>query len=207
MIFNYLDNRYQDRGDNSQRNFGSRNFNERGPDQSSGDTLIQRDTIFVQNLPKNVSVEELEEKFGSIGKIKIDKKTNASKIWIYKDKNTGDGKGECTITYEDEAAAEAAIQWFNEKVIMGNVVKIQLATRKNNFNNFRGGSRGGRGGGGGGGSGGGRYEGGGGRYDGGSGSGRYGSGSGDGGNRGNRDNYSNRNYSNRGSGGNDRYSR
>lgn len=139
-------------------------------------------------MPKNVSAEELEEKFGSIGKIKIDKKTNASKIWIYKDKNTGEGKGECTITYEDEAAAEAAIQWFNEKVIMGNVVKIQLATRKNNFNNFRGGSRGGRGGGGGssGGSGGGRY---------------------DGGNRGgNRNDYSNRNYSNRGSG-NDRYSR
>ncbi len=197
MIFNYLDNRYQDRADNSQRNYGSRNFNERGPDQSNSDIIIQRDTIFVQNLPKNVSVEELEEKFGSIGKIKIDKKTNASKIWIYKDKNTGEGKGECTITYEDEAAAEAAIQWFNEKVIMGNVVKIQLATRKNNFNNFRGGNRGGRGGGGGG-SGGGRYDGGSGRY-GGSSSG------GDGGNRGNRD-YSNRNYSNRGSG-NDRYSR
>jgi RNA-binding protein FUS len=162
-------------------------------------------------------MEELEEKFGSIGKIKIDKKTNASKIWIYKDKNTGEGKGECTITYEDDAAAEAAIQWFNEKVIMGNVVKIQLATRKNNFNNFRGGNRGGRGGGGGGG-GGGRYDGGGsGRYDGGGsggsgrydgGSGRYGGSSGaDGGNRGgNRNDYSNRNYSNRGSG-NDRYSR
>jgi RNA-binding protein FUS len=64
-------------------------------------------------LPKTVTVQDLEEKFGMIGVIKIDKKTNQPKIWIYKDKNTGEGKGEATVTYDDEEAASAAIKWFN----------------------------------------------------------------------------------------------
>ena len=41
---------------------------------------------------------------------------NAPKIWIYKDKATGEGKGEATITYEDEEAAQAAINWYNGKI-------------------------------------------------------------------------------------------
>ncbi len=74
---------------------------------------MQRETIFVANLPKSVTVEDLEKHFGSIGVIKLDKKTGQSKIWIYKDKQTGEGKGEATVTYDDEAAASAAIEWFN----------------------------------------------------------------------------------------------
>ncbi len=60
-----------------------------------------------------MTVSDIEEKFGCIGIIKIDKKTNKAKIWIYKDKNSGEGKGEATVTYDDEAAASAAIDWFN----------------------------------------------------------------------------------------------
>jgi RNA-binding protein FUS len=45
----------------------------------------------------------------------MDKKTQKPKIWIYKDKNTGEGKGEATVTYDDENAASAAIDWFNSK--------------------------------------------------------------------------------------------
>jgi RNA-binding protein FUS len=45
--------------------------------------------------------------------IKTDKRTNLPKIWIYKDKSSGEGKGEATVTYDDEAAASAAIEWFN----------------------------------------------------------------------------------------------
>lgn len=78
-----------------------------------GDVQIQRDTIFVQNLPKDVTAEDLAQNFGAIGIIKRDKRTNMPKIWIYKDKNTGLGKGEATVTYDDEAAAVAAIDWFN----------------------------------------------------------------------------------------------
>lgn len=79
----------------------------------SKDFDVQRDTIFVQNLPKNVTTDDLKDSFGSIGIIKNDKKTGQPKIWIYKDKSNGEGKGEATVTYDDEAAAEAAINWFN----------------------------------------------------------------------------------------------
>lgn len=124
-----------------QLGYRNKNFTE----TQTGDTIVQRDTIFIQNLPKTVTVTELEQNFGSIGLIKIDKKTGNSKIWIYKDKTTGEGKGEATVTYDDEEAATAAINWFDNKEILGCIVKIQLATRKNNFNNFKG-HRGGGGG-------------------------------------------------------------
>jgi hypothetical protein len=81
-----------------------RNFSQDKIDQYSSnqaDTTIQKDTIFIQNLPKNVTIDELVASFGSIGVIKNDKKTSQPKIWIYKDKNTGEGKGEATITYDD----------------------------------------------------------------------------------------------------------
>lgn len=64
-------------------------------------------------MPKSVTTEDLQEHFGSIGVIKMDKKTSLPKIWIYKDKSSGEGKGEATVTYDDEAAASAAINWFN----------------------------------------------------------------------------------------------
>ncbi len=78
--------------------------------------MIQRDTIFIQNLPKNVTTDELSQSFGAIGIIKNDKRTGLPKIWIYKDKSSGEGKGEATVTYDDEAAAEAAINWFNGRL-------------------------------------------------------------------------------------------
>jgi RNA-binding protein FUS len=103
----------------------NRNFNPTGPPRGgqysspgsgSGDMMIQRDTIFIQNLPKNVTTDELSQSFGAIGIIKNDKRTGLPKIWIYKDKSSGEGKGEATVTYDDEAAAEAAINWFNGRL-------------------------------------------------------------------------------------------
>jgi len=37
---------------------------------------------------------------------------------IHTDKATGEGKGEATITYEDEAAAQAAIDCYNGKILL-----------------------------------------------------------------------------------------
>lgn len=175
---NYRDN---DRGSYQQRSGGggggyqsrggasNTNFNEgSGGRNGGGDSQVQNDTIFVQNLPKTATTKDLETSFGAIGIIKLDKRTKAPKIWIYKDKNTGEGKGEATITYDDPEAAGAAINWFNDKEVLGNIVKVSLATRKSTFgSNFRGGGRGGGGGGyrgggdRGGGGGGGGYRGGG----------------------------------------------
>ncbi|CAF5065376.1 unnamed protein product, partial [Rotaria magnacalcarata] len=119
-----------------------------GGGSGGGDSSMetQRDTIFIQNLPRNVTTEELKEVFSQIGVIKNDRKTGLPKIWLYKDKATGEGKGEATITYEDEEAAQAAINWYNDKEVLANMVKISLATRR--AFGGRGGHRG-RGGGGG----------------------------------------------------------
>lgn len=109
----------------------------------------QKDTIFVSGLPDTTTEEQLQEFFGSIGLIKMDKRTNKPKIWIYRDKATGKPKGEVTITYDDPVTATSAIEWFNEKDFFGSTIKVELAQRKaSNFESRGGGFRdGGRGGG------------------------------------------------------------
>ncbi len=47
----------------------------------------------------------------------MDKKTGKRRIWIYKDKITGKGKGEATITYDDPPTASSAINWFGGKIV------------------------------------------------------------------------------------------
>lgn len=61
-----------------------------------------------------------------------DRRTQKPKIWIYKDKATGSGKGECTITYDDAHTATSAIDWFDGKEFNGSIVKVQLAQRTSN---------------------------------------------------------------------------
>ena len=49
--------------------------------------------MYISGLPKDTTEADLEAHFGSIGVIKIDKKReNAKKIWLYKDKATGELK-------------------------------------------------------------------------------------------------------------------
>ena len=109
---------------------------------------VQQDTIFVSGLPEDVTDSQISDFFGAIGLIKIDKKTGRHKIWIYKDKVTGRGKGEATVTYDDPPTATSAIQWFNGKEFHGKPITVQMAERKS-FQVGSGGFRGGRGGGGG----------------------------------------------------------
>lgn len=47
----------------------------------------------------------------------MDKKTGKRRIWIYKDKITGKGKGEATITYDDPPTASSAINWFGGIIV------------------------------------------------------------------------------------------
>lgn len=70
------------------------------------------------------------------------------KIWLYKDKQSGASKGEATVTYDDPNAARSAISWFDGKEFRGNSIKVQMATKRDNWSGGRGGGRG-RGGGGG----------------------------------------------------------
>jgi len=131
--------------------------------------IIQEDTVFVAGLPPSASTTEIAEFFGKIGIVKTDRRTREPKIWMYKN-HDGTPKGECTITYDDCDASQAAVSWFNGKEYdSSHVLKVSIAQRKAPEGGFqkRGGGRGGgrgRGGGfggrGGGGRGGGRGGGG-----------------------------------------------
>ena len=51
--------------------------------------------MYVTGLPKDVTEAEVEAHFGSIGVIKLDKKRDKKKIWLYRDKATGELKVCC----------------------------------------------------------------------------------------------------------------
>ncbi len=46
----------------------------------------------------------------------IDERSDGPKIWIYKDRMTGEGNGRATVTYEDEETADKAISEYNGKL-------------------------------------------------------------------------------------------
>ncbi|XP_053550532.1 RNA-binding protein FUS isoform X4 [Bombina bombina] len=116
-------------------------------------------TIFVQGLGENVTVESVADYFKQIGIIKTNKKTGLPMINLYTDRETGKLKGEATVSFDDPPSAKAAIDWFDGKEFSGNPIKVSFATRRADFSsrgggvNGRGRGRGapmGRGGGGGG---------------------------------------------------------
>ncbi|CAL1287249.1 unnamed protein product [Larinioides sclopetarius] len=152
---------------------GGYSYNGGGGSNYGGEEI--QDTVFVSGLPEGVREDELSNYFGAIGVIKMDKRTGKQRIWIYKDKVTGKGKGEATITYDDPPTASSAINWFGGKDFQGKKINVQLAQRKTQP--FGGGPGGGGGRGRGGGRGGGG-RGGGGRDDGGRGGDRGSGGSG-----------------------------
>jgi len=107
--------------------------------------------FYIQNLPRNVTRDEIMDAFSTVGTIKTDGRSGGPKIWLYKDRDTGEGNGRATVTYEDNESANKAISKFNDQQIesLGVVVRVQLAQRRprNNDNNdrgARGGYRGGR---------------------------------------------------------------
>jgi RNA-binding protein FUS len=106
--------------------------------------LPNTDMVYVSGLPPGASENDLAEYFGSIGKIKLDKKTKKLKIWIYRDRDTGAPKvkpapmlgmqfpyagvqpsepclaaswpqGDATVSYEDPFSASSAVSWFSGK--------------------------------------------------------------------------------------------
>eukprot|EP00462_Mataza_sp_D1_P026214 CAMPEP_0175142306 /NCGR_PEP_ID=MMETSP0087-20121206/12712_1 /TAXON_ID=136419 /ORGANISM="Unknown Unknown, Strain D1" /LENGTH=161 /DNA_ID=CAMNT_0016426067 /DNA_START=39 /DNA_END=521 /DNA_ORIENTATION=+ len=134
-----------------------------GSSSSSSDDNSEVDTVYVEGLQPQCTEQDLIKFFGSIGILKKKKKkgerVKTEVIWLYKNKQTGQNKGDGTVSYEDPESARAAVKWFNEKEFMGNTIKVSLSTWKKEapVGGFRGGGGGyggGRGGYGGGGRGG-----------------------------------------------------
>ncbi|XP_032706692.1 RNA-binding protein FUS-like [Lontra canadensis] len=102
-------------------------------------------TIFVQGLGENVTIESVADYFKQIGIIKTNKKTGQPMINLYTDRETGKLKGEATVLFDDPPSAKAAIDWFDGKEFSGNPIKVSFATRRADFNRGGGNGRGGRG--------------------------------------------------------------
>ncbi|XP_077303305.1 RNA-binding protein FUS isoform X8 [Lithobates pipiens] len=102
-------------------------------------------TIFVQGLGENVTVEAVAEYFKQIGIIKTNKKTGQPMINLYTDRETGKLKGEATVSFDDPPSAKAAIDWFDGKEFSGNPIKVSFATRRADFTSRGGGNTRGRG--------------------------------------------------------------
>ncbi|CAM4766993.1 unnamed protein product [Rotaria magnacalcarata] len=112
-------------------------------DNENEEIEILKDAIFIQNLPKDITREDIQDAFSTVGPIKTDERSGGPKIWIYKDRMTGEGNGRATVTYDDEDTANKAIAEYNDQHIdsINSVVRVQLAQRRirNNDNNGRGG--------------------------------------------------------------------
>jgi len=117
-------------------------------DNNNGEVEILTDAIFIQNLPKNITREEILDAFSTVGPIKTDDRSGGPKIWLYKDRDTGEGNGRATVTYEDDETANKAISEYNDQHIdsIDAVVRVQLAQRRTRTNDDRGGRGGYRGG-------------------------------------------------------------
>ncbi|XP_055081858.1 TATA-binding protein-associated factor 2N isoform X2 [Periophthalmus magnuspinnatus] len=124
--------------------WGSRDYGSRDEPAGEQDNS-DNNTIFVQGLGEDVSVQEVADYFKQIGVIKVNKKTGLPMINIYNDKVTGRPKGEATVSFDDPPSAKAAIDWFDGKEFNGKPLKVSFATRRAEFTQ-RGGGRGGRGG-------------------------------------------------------------
>ncbi|XP_057694950.1 TATA-binding protein-associated factor 2N isoform X2 [Corythoichthys intestinalis] len=124
--------------------WGSRDYGSR--DDSAGDQdNSDNNTIFVQGLGEDATVQEVGDFFKQIGIIKVNKKTGQPMINLYSDKATGRPKGEATVSFDDPPSAKAAIDWFDGKEFNGKPIKVSFATRRAEFTQRGGGRGGGRG--------------------------------------------------------------
>ncbi|XP_071703414.1 transcription initiation factor TFIID subunit 15 [Rutidosis leptorrhynchoides] len=100
----------------------------------SGKGAPANGSVYVCNLPPGTDEDMLAEFFGTIGLLKKDKRTGRPKIWLYRDKVTNEPKGDATVTYEDPYAAQAAVEWFNNKDFHGSIIEVLMAESKNSQN-------------------------------------------------------------------------
>ena len=72
--------------------------------------------IYITGLPKDITVEELEENFAKCGAIRMDPNTGGNKIKIYQNED-GTVKGDALISFERLESVETAIEMLHESNI------------------------------------------------------------------------------------------
>ena len=87
--------------------------------------------IFIEGLPLNVQVDDIVKYFSTVGRIKLDQETRAPRVWLYKNKSTGDLTGEATVTYRERESQKLALQSFHGKLFMNRyILKVSPAIVK-----------------------------------------------------------------------------
>ena len=92
--------------------------------------------LFVANISRECTEDELNEVFAACGKIKS--------LKIIKDRDTGQSRGFGVIEMEDSESGEQAIKELHEKEIHGRKIAVQEAREQQSRNGGRGAPRGGR---------------------------------------------------------------
>jgi RNA recognition motif-containing protein len=122
----------------------------------SDNTQVNKNKLYVGNLPYTMSEDDLREMFGQYGQV--------TQVTLITDKMSGRSKGFGFVEFSDEAAATAAAeatngQDVNGRALMVNVARPQMPREnrpgggfggggsRGGFGGSRGGSRGGFGGG------------------------------------------------------------
>ncbi len=111
----------------------------------SDNTQVNKNKLYVGNLPYSMTEDDLREMFGQYGQV--------TQVTLISDKMSGRSKGFGFVEFSDEAAATAAAeaangQEFNGRALIVNVARPQMPRENRPGGGFGGGSRGGFGGGG-----------------------------------------------------------
>lgn len=72
--------------------------------------------IYISNLPKDITAEEIEEHFAKCGAIRIDPNTGERKIKVYHD-DEGVPKGDALLSFENIESVATAIEMLHESNI------------------------------------------------------------------------------------------
>ncbi|UJR30247.1 hypothetical protein I4U23_017785 [Adineta vaga] len=101
-------------------------------DEPGDENALLRHVIYVTGLPKEIQNETLADVFSGVcGTIApVDVRSPKPKIWVYKDRQTREGKGEATITFINPESCQTAISYFDGKELFGREIRVTLCPRR-----------------------------------------------------------------------------
>ena len=90
--------------------------------------------VFVEGLPLNVQIKDVVRYFSTVGRIKLDRESRSPRVWLYKNKVTGELTGEATITYVNRETQNLALESYNGRLFMNRyLLKVTPAIVKSHM--------------------------------------------------------------------------